>query len=86
MTGQIIDVVDAALQTVDVAARYPQMQAALRVAGGGAWMREASLALALAAQANIELDEKTLIYSDVRDLMALQESLRRAAERAATTR
>jgi len=43
---------------------------------GGAWMREACLALALAAQAHIRLDEEQLIYSDVRDLMALQQRLR----------
>ncbi|HEX8728092.1 MAG TPA: hypothetical protein VF739_05700 [Ktedonobacterales bacterium] len=43
---------------------------------GGAWMREACLALALAAQAHIRLDEEQLIYSDVRDLMALQRRLR----------
>ncbi len=43
---------------------------------GGAWMREACLALALAAQAHIRLDEDALIYSDVRDLMALQQRLR----------
>lgn len=43
---------------------------------GGAWMREACLALALAAQVHIRLDEDALIYSDVRDLMALQQRLR----------
>jgi hypothetical protein len=43
---------------------------------GGAWMREACLALALAAQAHIRLDEQQLIFSDVRDLMALQQRLR----------
>jgi hypothetical protein len=66
-----------AAQMTDVAARYPQLQAALHGAGG-AWMREVSLTLALAAQANVELDEAALIYSDVRDLMALQATLRRA--------
>ena len=57
---------------------YPQLQAVLHSAGGGAWVREASLTLALAAQANVRLDEATLIYSDVRDLMALQQRLRAA--------
>lgn len=70
-------------QTISLAgmdARYPQIQAALHSAGG-AWVREASLALALAAQARISLDEQTLIYSDVRDLMALQWRLRAHAAR-----
>ncbi|HEY7850981.1 MAG TPA: hypothetical protein VIC27_13000 [Ktedonobacterales bacterium] len=75
-------------QTVQDAAQtaeYPRLQAVLRGAGGGAWMREVSLTLALAAQAHIHLDETALIYSDVRDLMSLQRSLRAtrtAAERA----
>ncbi|HEY7848917.1 MAG TPA: hypothetical protein VIC27_02575 [Ktedonobacterales bacterium] len=64
------------LQMMEIAVRYPRLQAALRGAGGGAWMREVSLTLALAAQAHIELDEEALIYSDVRDLMALQRRLR----------
>ena len=70
---------DVTAQMDDVALRYPQLRAALRSAGGGAWMREATLALALAAQADIQLDETALIYSDVRDLMALQRALREVA-------
>lgn len=54
------------------------LQAVLHGAGGGAWTREASLTLALAAQSGVRLDEETLIYSDVRDLMALQQKLRAA--------
>lgn len=61
---------------------YPRLQAALHSAGGGAWIREASLTLALAAQASVHLDEMALIYSDVRDLMALQQTLRAALTRA----
>jgi hypothetical protein len=57
---------------------HTRLQTVLNNAGGGAWTREASLALALAAQAGIYLDEGTLIYSDVRDLMALQQRLRAA--------
>ncbi|HZC04976.1 MAG TPA: hypothetical protein VE338_04985 [Ktedonobacterales bacterium] len=53
-----------------------RVQALLHEAGGGAWIREASRTLALAAQANVHLDDETLIYSDVRDLMALQWRLR----------
>jgi hypothetical protein len=56
---------------------YPQVRAAMRVAGG-AWTREVALTLALAALTGITLDENTLIYADVRDLMALQRRLRRA--------
>lgn len=62
---------------------YPQVQAVLHGAGGGAWTREASLTLALAAQAGVRLDESTLIYSDVRDLMALQRTLRETQARMA---
>lgn len=54
------------------------LQVVLHGAGGGAWTREASLTLALAAQSGVRLDEETLIYSDVRDLMALQQKLRAA--------
>lgn len=60
------------------AERYPRVRAAMRVAGG-AWTREAALTLALAALTGMALDENTLIYADVRDLMALQRRLRRAA-------
>lgn len=75
MTRQMMDVAPEKVATM---AEYPHLQQALHGAGGGAWMREASLALGLAAQAHIHLDETTLIYSDVRDLMALQLTLRGA--------
>lgn len=75
MTSQTIEqLTHDAVSTTE----YPQLQAVLHSAGGGAWVREASLTLALAAQANVRLDEATLIYSDVRDLMALQRQLRQA--------
>lgn len=72
-------VLDVMTQKAETALRQPQLRAALGSAGGGAWMREATLTLALAAQAHIQLDESALIYSDVRDLMALQRRLREAA-------
>lgn len=64
--------------TTEYATEYPQVQALLHGVGGGAWMRELSLTLALAAQAHVTLDEQTLIYSDVHDLMALEQRLRAA--------
>lgn len=76
MTQQTMDTMETMPQATEMAQRYPRVQAALCGGIGGAWMREASLALALAAQAHIALDEETLIYSDVRDLMALQQRLR----------
>ncbi len=65
---------------IEATQRYPQLRAAMRAASG-AWVREASLALALAAQAGVTLDEATLIYADVRDLLALQQTLRKAPMR-----
>lgn len=59
----------------EAAERYPRVRAAMRAAGG-AWTREAALTLALAALSGVTLDETTLIYADVRDLMALQRRLR----------
>ncbi len=44
---------------------------------GGAWSRQARIAVALAARAGIALDEETLLVLDVRDLQALQLRLRR---------
>ena len=82
MTQQVTDVMDRVDMTTQAArtARFsPRLRAALEANGGGAWMREASLTLALAAQAHIELDESVLIYSDVRDLMGLQRTLRTAS-------
>lgn len=76
MTPQTIETI---AQDTLTTTEYPRLQAVLHGAGGGAWVREASLTLALAAQANVRLDEATLIYSDVRDLMALQQRLRQAA-------
>jgi len=59
----------------------PRFMGALANTGGGAWMRELSLTPALAARVGICLDEATLTYSDVRDLMALQQRLRALARR-----
>jgi acetyl-CoA carboxylase beta subunit len=83
MTRQAISelTTETAEQMAEITARYPRLQAALCGASGGAWMREASLTLALAAQAHVALDEQALIYSDVRDLMALQARLRAVAPR-----
>ena len=72
MTQQVMD---APTQPAEMAFS-PEFTVALARAGGGAWMRELSLTLALAAQAGVSLDEATLVYSDVRDLMALQRALR----------
>ena len=73
-------VMDAPTQPAEMAFS-PEFTSALAHAGGGAWMRELSLTLALAARAGARLDEATLIYSDVRDLMALQRTLREQAMR-----
>ncbi|HET9110275.1 MAG TPA: hypothetical protein VFN78_05575 [Ktedonobacterales bacterium] len=77
MTPQTIK---EARQSVDTANSQSKLQNLLHGAGGGAWIREASRTLALAAQAQVHLDEEALIYSDVRDLMALQWQLRGQAE------
>ena len=77
MTQQVLT--DTLTET-EVTQRYPQLRAAMRMASG-AWVREAALALALAAQAGVTLDEATLIYADVRDLLALQQTLRQVAIR-----
>lgn len=77
MTPQTID---DTLQSVETTTSQSKLQALLHGAGGGAWIREASRTLALAAQAHVRLDEETLIYSDVRDLMALQWRLRSQVE------
>jgi hypothetical protein len=45
------------------------------MAGGGAWSREARALLTLAQERGIALDDETLIYSDVRDLQAMQSHL-----------
>lgn len=79
MSTQMLEKSIATAATTTTTSDYPQLQAMLRSDGGGAWMREASLTLALAAQANIRLDEQTMIYSDVRDLLALQAQLRQLA-------
>ncbi len=71
---------DAATQPAETL-YSPRFMAAVANAGGGAWMRELSLTLALAASAGVSLDEATLIYSDVRDLMALQRRLRMQSRR-----
>lgn len=57
------------------------LREALHGTHGGAWMREASLTLALAAQASIALDESGLLLCDVRDLMAAEQALRALAAR-----
>ena len=76
MTQHVMDVTTQPAETTQL---YPRLRGALGGAAGGAWMREATLTLALAAQAHIELDESALISSDVRDLMALQRTLHDAA-------
>lgn len=73
--------IEEALQSADTTNSQSKLQTLLHGEGGGAWIREASRTLALAAQAHVRLDEETLIYSDVRDLMALQWRLRAQAER-----
>lgn len=73
--------VEASSLNTTPATDYPQVQALLHSVGGGAWVREISLTLALAAQAHVTLDEQALIYSDVRDLMALEQRLRAATQR-----
>ncbi len=83
MTARTIDTLTPNTATTS---DYPQVQAVLHSAGGGAWTREASLTLALAAQTGVRLDESTLIYSDVRDLMALQQTLRETQARTAKHR
>ena len=45
------------------------------MSGGGAWSREARTLLALAQARGVALDDETLIYSDVRDLQAMQSNL-----------
>lgn len=53
----------------------PAFLAALN--GGGAWRREARTLIARAAQRKLTLREEALIYSDVRDLQAIQALLQR---------
>lgn len=77
MTPQTIE---EARLSVDTANSQSKLRSLLHGTGGGAWIREASRTLALAAQAQVHLDEEALIYSDVRDLMALQWKLRGQAE------
>lgn len=61
----------ALLRLVTSSGTYsPVFLAALN--GGGAWRREARTLVARAAQRKIALKEETLIFSDVRDLQALQ--------------
>jgi hypothetical protein len=61
----------ALLRLVTSSGAYsPAFLAALN--GGGAWRREARTLVARAAQRKIALKEETLIFSDVRDLQALQ--------------
>ena len=43
---------------------------------GGAWSREASAILPLAAQVGVQLDEETLLWSDIHDLQMLRLFLR----------
>lgn len=66
--------------TVEGATLDARLRGALAQAGGGAWARELSLTLALAARARLRLDGETLLYSDVRDLLALQRELRLLAD------
>lgn len=78
MSQQLLsDALVTVVVETEVTERYPQVRAAMRAAGG-AWTREAALTLALAALVGVTLDEETLLYADVRDLMSLQRRLRRA--------
>ena len=43
--------------------------------GHSAWSREARALLALAQERGVALDDDTLVYSDVRDLQAMQTRL-----------
>jgi len=61
----------ALLRLVTSSATYsPAFLAALD--GSGAWRREARTLIARAAQRQLTLREEALIFSDVRDLQALQ--------------
>lgn len=46
--------------------------------GSGAWSREARSLLALAQERGVTLDDNTLVYSDVRDLQAMEWRLQAA--------
>jgi hypothetical protein len=45
----------------------------------GSWSREARAALGLAGEYGVHLDVERLVYSDVRDLITLQHTLRQLA-------
>lgn len=49
-----------------------------RFTGTGIWEREARWVALLAAELDMTLDEQTLLYCDVRDLMTLRRRLQRA--------
>jgi hypothetical protein len=57
------------------AAPYSAAFLDLVLSGGGAWCREARAVVALAAQACLALDERSLILCDVRELQALRRRL-----------
>ena len=49
-----------------------------RWAGAGTWLGEAQRVRLLAAELGIILDEETLVYYDIREVMALGQRLQRA--------
>ncbi|HKO25322.1 MAG TPA: hypothetical protein VJY65_11375 [Chloroflexota bacterium] len=51
-----------------------------RFSGGGTWNEEARRVRLLAAEVGMALDEETLIFYDIRDLMSLHRRLRRALQ------
>jgi hypothetical protein len=56
------------------------------LAGESAWSREARIALALAAEAGVAMDDETLFACDVRDLQTLQHSLQHTIRRSSAHR
>jgi hypothetical protein len=51
-----------------------------RFGGGGTWSEEARRVRLLAAELGVALDDETLIFYDIRDLMSLHLRLRRALQ------
>ena len=51
-----------------------------RFGGGGTWSEEARRVRLLAAELGVALDDETLIFYDIRDLMSLHLRLQRALQ------
>jgi hypothetical protein len=51
-----------------------------RFGGGGTWSEEARRVRLLAAELGVALDDETLIFYDIRDLMSLHLRLQRAVQ------